>query len=191
MTDQEVLDILKSVEAIKEGHFQFTSGLHSETYIQCALVLKEPKLSEIVCTAIAELFRSEKPDLVVGPALGGVIVAYEVARALGVPGFWTEREQGRMMLRRSFLIKPGQRVLVVEDVITTGGSSQEVVDLAQEMGGQVIGVGAIVDRSNGTAPISVPYRALLSRAMNNYKPEECPLCKQGIPIYKPGSRDSK
>lgn len=190
MNENEVFEILKSVEAIKEGHFQFSSGLHSETYIQCAMILKEPKISGRICAAIADLFRDDKPDLVVGPALGGIIVAYEVARALGVPGFWTEREQGKMQLRRSFIIKPGQRVLVVEDVITTGGSSQEVVNLAQEMGGQVIGVGAIVDRSNGKAKISVPFRALISREMNNYDPTECPLCQQGIPLYKPGSREN-
>jgi orotate phosphoribosyltransferase len=191
MREQEILEILKSVEAIKEGHFEFTSGLHSETYIQCAMILKEPKLAERVCSAIADFFREEKPDIVVGPALGGIIVSYEVARALGVPGLWTERHQGRMMLRRNFVIKPGQRVLVVEDVITTGGSSQEVVDLAREMGAEVVGVGAIVDRSNGKAAISVPFHALLSKGMNNYDPAECPLCKEGIPIYKPGSRDSK
>jgi len=190
MKENEVLEVLKEVEAIKEGHFQFSSGLHSETYIQCAMILKEPKLAEKICSALAELFRADKPEVVVGPALGGIIVAYEVARALGVTGFWTEREQGVMRLRRSFTIKPGQRVLVVEDVITTGGSSKEVVELVQEMGGQVIGVGAIVDRSNGKANIPVPYRALLTREMNNYDPAECPLCKQGIPLYKPGSRET-
>lgn len=191
MEQKEALEALKSVAAIKEGHFRFTSGLHSEKYIQCAMVLKEPELAAKICGAIADHFRQDKPDIVIGPALGGIIVAYEVARALGVPGIWTERENGKMMLRRNFEIKPGQRVLVVEDVITTGGSSQEVVDLAQEMGGQVVGVGAIVDRSNGKAKLSVPFFSLLQIQMNNYDPNDCPLCKQGVPLYQPGSRGSK
>jgi len=187
---KEILNMLKKVDALKEGHFVFSSGLHSEIYIQCALLLKEPNLSEKVCRAIAEKFRHEKPDLVIGPALGGIIVAYEVARHLGVPGLFTERENGKMKLRRMFTIKPGQKVLVVEDVITTGGSSQEVVNLVESYGAHVIGVGAIVDRSNGLAKLSVPFQALVKVTMNNYSPEECPLCKQGIPLDKPGSRKS-
>ncbi|MDK2822522.1 MAG: orotate phosphoribosyltransferase [Clostridia bacterium] len=187
---KEILNMLKKVDALKEGHFVFSSGLHSEIYIQCALLLKEPNLSEKVCRAIAEKFRHEKPDLVIGPALGGIIVAYEVARHLGVPGLFTERENGKMKLRRMFTIKPGQKVLVVEDVITTGGSSQEVVNLVESYGAHVIGVGAIVDRSNGLAKLSVPFQALVKVTMNNYTPEECPLCKQGIPLDKPGSRKS-
>lgn len=184
----DVLALLKEVDAFREGHFQFSSGLHSETYIQCALLLKEPQLAEKVCTALADMFRHEKPDVVVGPAMGGVVVAYEVARQLGVPGLFTERENGKVTLRRMFSIEPGQRVLVVEDVITTGLSSQEVVTAMQERGAEVIGVGAIVDRSNGNAKITVPYRALVARQMNNYEPEDCPLCKAGVPLYKPGSR---
>ncbi|MFZ5943068.1 MAG: orotate phosphoribosyltransferase [Bacillota bacterium] len=185
---EEIISMLKEVDALKEGHFVFTSGLHSEVYIQCALLLAQPTLSEKVCQAIAEIFREEKPDLVIGPALGGIIVAYEVARHLGIPGLFAERENGKIKLRRMFKIEPGQRVLVVEDVITTGGSSQEVIDLVESSGGKVIGVGAIVDRSNGKAVISVPFQALVKVTMNNYAPEECPLCKKGIPIDKPGSR---
>lgn len=184
----DVLSLLKQVGAFREGHFQFSSGLHSETYIQCALLTKEPLLAEKVCAAIADMYRDNKPDLVVGPAMGGVIIAYEVARQLGVPGLFTERENGTVKLRRMFSVEPGQRVLVTEDVITTGLSSQEVVDAMQALGAEVIGVAAIVDRSNGTAKISVPYKGLISRQMNNYDPAECPLCKAGVPLYKPGSR---
>ena len=189
MSEQvDVLALLKQTDAFREGHFQFSSGLHSETYIQCALLLKEPPLTEQVCRALADMFRAEKPDVVVGPAMGGVIVAYEVARQLGVPGLFTERENGKVKLRRMFSITPGQRVLITEDVITTGLSSQEAVDALEELGATVIGVGAIVDRSGGTAKISVPHKALISRQMNNYDPAEYPLCKQGVPLYKPGSR---
>ncbi|NPV84370.1 MAG: orotate phosphoribosyltransferase [Candidatus Aminicenantes bacterium] len=190
MKGSEVLEILKKVDALKEGHFKFTSGLHSNIYIQCALLLKEPDLSEKICRGIADHFRKDKPDLVIGPALGGIIVAYEVARQLGVPGLFTERENGKMTLRRMFQIQPGQRILVVEDVITTGGSSQEVIDLVEGYGAHVVGVGSIVDRSNGLAKISVPYHSMLTIRMNNYDPADCPLCKEGLPLYKPGSRDS-
>jgi orotate phosphoribosyltransferase len=185
---QEVLGMLKHVGALREGHFKFSSGLHSEVYIQCALLLKEPDLAEKVCAGIADHFRSQGPELVVGPAIGGIIVAYEVARSLGVPGIFTEREQGELKLRRMFSIEPGTKVLVVEDVITTGGTSQEVVDLLEKLGAEVIGVGSIVDRSNGLATLSVPFHALLQIGMNNYDPEQCPLCRQGVPIDKPGSR---
>lgn len=190
-TKIDILSLLKQVDAFREGHFQFSSGLHGDTYVQSALLLKEPVLAEKACAAIADMFRDQQPEVVVGPAMGAVIVAYEVARQLGVPGLFTERENGKVTLRRMFSIKPGQRVLIVEDVITTGLSSQEVVDAMKELGADVIGVGALVDRSNGTAKIAVPFKALISRQMNNYDPAECPLCKAGVPLYKPGSRASK
>jgi len=190
MDHNEAMETLKSVEAIKQGHFMFTSGLHSETYVQCASIQKEPELNAKICAAIAEHYRKDEPELVIGPALGGIIVSYEVARALGVPGIWAERENGKMLLRRNFTIKPGQKVLVVEDVITTGGSSQEVVNLVEELGGKVVGVASIVDRSNGKAKLSVPFFSILRLEMNNYDPQDCPLCKAGIPLYQPGSRNS-
>ncbi len=184
-----VLEMLKSVDAVREGHFKFSSGLHGEVYVQCALLLKEPDLTGKICAALADHFRKEQPEIVVGPAMGGVIAAYETARQLGVPGIFAERENGKMTLRRNFSVKPGQRVLVVEDVITTGGSSQEVVDMLESRGAVVIGVGSIVDRSNGTAKLSVPFYSLLKIKVNNYDPAECPLCKAGRPLYRPGSRD--
>lgn len=189
MDSINVLEMLKSVGALREGHFKFTSGLHGEIYVQCALLLKEPDLTGKVCAALADLFRKEQPELVVGPAVGGIIVAYETARQLGVPGIFSERENGRMTLRRSFSVQPGQRVLVVEDVITTGGSSQEVVDLLEGLGAVVVGVGSIVDRSNGAARLSVPFHSLLKIKVNNYDPAACPLCQEGVPLYRPGSRD--
>jgi len=188
MDSQEVINILKKVDAFKEGHFLFSSGLHGEVYIQCAQLLKEPPLAEKVCRELAQHFRKDKPEIVVGPAIGGIIVAYEVARALGVPGIFTERVDGEVQLRRMFEIKPGQRVLVVEDVVTTGLSSQEVVNLIEKLGGVVVGVGSLVDRSNGKARLSVPFYSLVKINVNNYEPEECPLCKKGIPLVKPGSR---
>ncbi len=190
-TKIDILSLLKEVDAFREGHFLFSSGLHGDTYVQSALLLKEPALAEKACAAIADMFRDQQPEVVVGPAMGAIIVAYEVARQLGVPGLFTERENGKVSLRRMFSIQPGQRVLIVEDVITTGLSSQEVVDAMQELGANVVGVGALVDRSNGTAKIAVPFKALISKQMNNYDPAECPLCKAGVPLYKPGSRASK
>jgi orotate phosphoribosyltransferase len=188
MEPSEVLRLLKEAGSFREGHFQFSSGLHSEVYIQCALLLSRPEMAEPVCAAIAEHFRPQRPDLVVAPAIGGIVVSYEVARSLGVPGIFVEREQGLLKLRRMFSVEPGQKVLVVEDVITTGGTTQEVVDLMESLGADVIGAGSIVDRSNGLAKLSVPYHALLKIEMNNYSPDQCPLCRQGLPIHKPGSK---
>ncbi|HYE81404.1 MAG TPA: orotate phosphoribosyltransferase [Clostridia bacterium] len=188
MEQKEVLETLRKVGAILEGHFKLTSGMHGNAYVQCALLLKEPILAEKICRGIADHFRAKQPDLVIGPALGGVIVAYEVARQLGVPGLFTERENGKMTLRRQFTVEKGQKVLVVEDVITTGGSSQEVVDLVEGMGAQVIGVGSIVDRSGGQAKLTAPYFSMLQLDVKNYDPAQCPLCAAGLPAVKPGSR---
>ena len=155
--------------------------------MQCALLLKEPHLAEKVGQALGEKFLEEKPDIVVGPAIGGIIIAYEVARSLGVPGIFAERENGKMTLRRGFSVEKGQKALVVEDVITTGGSSQEVVELLRSMGVEVIGVGSIIDRSGGQNKLTVPYKSL-SFGYQDLPPEECSLCAEGKPIDKPGSR---
>ena len=154
--------------------------------------MKFPKLAEKVCSALAEKFADNKPDVVVGPAIGGILVAYETARALDVPALFAERQDGVMTLRRGFVIEPGQKVLVTEDVFTTGGSAQEVVELIQGMGGDVIGAASIIDRTAGnTVKLKVPYQSLIKFEFQTFDPADCPMCKQGIPAVKPGSRPDK
>jgi len=191
-TQDEILEILKNIGAIKEGHFLYTSGLHGKVYIQCATLLKDPALSARVCEVIAEHFRPQKPEVVIGPAIGAINLSYEVARQLGVPSLFAERnDEGKLILRRSFEILPGQKVLVVEDVVTTGGTTREMIELVESLGGIVIGAASIVNRSGGKAKLPVPYFALLNLNVDNYEPEQCPLCKEGIPVEKPGSRKIK
>ncbi len=190
LTDKELMDILEETDALKKGHFKLTSGMHSAQYVQCAMLLRFPDKAEIVAKALAEKFKNEKIDLVVGPAIGGIIIAYEVARALGVPSIFAEREDGEMTLRRGFQIEKNQRILVIEDVITTGGSTQEVADLLTTLGGEVVGAGSIIDRSSkDTLKIKVPFKSLLKLDIPVYKEEECPMCKEGSKAYKPGSRN--
>ncbi|MGI6225849.1 MAG: orotate phosphoribosyltransferase [Peptococcales bacterium] len=188
MDRQEILDLLQKTHALKTGHFKLTSGLHSEQYVQCALLLREPAIAEKVCKALALKFKDEAPEIVVGPAIGGIIAAYEVARSLDVPGIFAERENGKMTLRRGFSIEKGQKALVIEDVITTGGSSQEVVELLQSLGAEVLGVGSIIDRSGGKTKLTVPFKPLIKLEINTYEPEKCPLCAKGLEVVKPGSR---
>jgi orotate phosphoribosyltransferase len=183
-----MLKIFRQTGTLQRGHFVLTSGLHSPQYFQCARVLQYPKYAEKLCERMAEHFRDERIDVVVAPAIGGIIVAYEVARALGVRGIFAEREEGRMRLRRGFVLSRGERVLVVEDVITTGGSVREVLDLVKEHGAEPVGVSVVVDRSGGTVDFGVPFYALMTLEVITYPPEECPLCQQGIPVTKPGSR---
>lgn len=192
MEKEKVISILKEAEVLLEGHFLLTSGKHSNRYLQCAKIFKNTKYSEALCKDLAEQFKDKGVDVVVGPAMGAVIMAYEVSRHLGVPNYFTEREKGEMALRRGFEIKPGQKILVVEDVITTGGSVKEVIKLLTEMGGEVIGVGSIVDRSNGNADFGVPFSSVIKIDVEAYEADECPLCKEGkIPVVKPGSRSLK
>jgi orotate phosphoribosyltransferase len=188
LSREELLGLLRETNALKSGHFKLTSGLHSQQYVQCAQLLKEPGIAEKVCKDLAERFRAESPEIVVGPALGGIIAAYEVARSLNVPGIFAERENGKMTLRRGFEVKEGQKALVIEDVITTGGSSQEVVELLQGLGAKVIGVGSIIDRSGGKTKLTVPFKSLIKLEIETYQPENCLLCAQGVEIVKPGSR---
>ena len=182
------MKIFKKQNAFHKGHFKLSSGLHSEYYLQCALVLADPKIAARLCRALAAKFKGKKIDVVIGPAIGGITAAYEVARALGARGIFSEREEGKMALRRGFKIERGEKVLVIEDVTTTGGSAQEVVDLAKSHGAKVVGVGAIIDRSGGKAKFSVPFKSLAQLKIETFKPEECPLCKAGKPVTKPGSR---
>jgi orotate phosphoribosyltransferase len=183
------LDDMKAVGALLEGHFKLSSGLHSPRYLQCALYLAEPAHAEAAGRQLAARLKSCSVQVVVAPALGGVIIGHEVARALGVRSLFTERADGIMQLRRGFAIEPGERALVVEDVVTTGGSTREVMDVIGKAGGSVVGVGAIVNRSGVDNPFSpLPFTALLSVEVPTYPAEACPLCQAGSPVVKPGSR---
>lgn len=188
MNQTEVSAVFTKAGALQEGHFRYTSGLHGNLYMQCAQVLKHPDYTEQLCKELARKFADSKIDIVVGPAMGGILVAYETARQIGVPAIFTERENGSMTLRRGFQLEAGQRVLVVEDVITTGGSVQEVIDLVQGQGAEPVGVGVLVNRSGGRAAFGLPLAALLNLDLPTYDPEDCPLCRQGLPLVKPGSR---
>jgi len=191
MTENEILEIFRQHAAVLEGHFILSSGLHSDRYIQCALVLQHPRVAEQLCSELAAKLRRLGATVVAAPALGGVIVSHEVARALGLRALFTERQEGAMTLRRGFSLAAGEPTLVVEDVITTGGSTRETMAAVEQAGGKVVGVGSLIDRSGGTADLGVPKTALVTLSVQNYKPEECPLCQSGIPAIKPGSRTKK
>jgi orotate phosphoribosyltransferase len=188
MTEKEVLFLFEEFNALLKGHFKLSSGLHSEKYLQCALVLQYPQIAERFAKSLAAKFEGEKIDVVIGPALGGVTWAYEVARALGVRGIFTEREEGRMTLRRGFSVAEGERALVVEDVVTTGGSTKEVIDVIKGMGGIVAGVGSVIDRSDKPVDFGARFKSLAKVDVRTFKEQECPLCKSGVPVTKPGSR---
>ena len=188
MTEKEVLAIFHEKHALLTGHFRLSSGLHSQNYLQCALILQYPDIAERLAKDIAKKFAKEKIDLVIGPALGGVTLAYEVARALKVRGLFTERQNAAMALRRGFAIESGERALVVEDVITTGGSTKEVIKVVKDFGGIVVGVASIIDRSSEKIDFGAPFTALAKIKVETYQEGECPLCRMNIPITKPGSR---
>ncbi|MBI4278712.1 MAG: orotate phosphoribosyltransferase [Armatimonadetes bacterium] len=189
MTPDEALALFQRTGVAQEGHFLLASGMHSGRYLQCAQLLQYPDLAALACGVLAARFRDAAVEVVVGAALGGIIVAHEVGRALGTRAIFAERVEGAMTLRRGFAIRPGERVLVVEDVLTTGGSAREVVRLAQGAGGAVMGVAALVDRSGGRADVGgVPVEALLTLQVETYPPDACPLCRQGMPLTKPGTK---
>lgn len=182
--------------AYLKGHFRLTSGLHSPEYLQCAKVLQHPAHAEQfgrdMAGKLTALAPARKIDVVVSPAMGGLIIGHEVARALGVRHIFTERDasDGKMTLRRGFAVEPGETAVVIEDVVTTGGSSREVIDLLEAAGANVLGAGSIIDRSGGKADIGVPRVALAVLQVTAYQPESCPLCAEGLPVVKPGSRKS-
>jgi orotate phosphoribosyltransferase len=187
MNKAEILSIFKQTEALLEGHFQLTSGLHSPVYFQCAKVLQYPNHATMLCTEIVNHFKENKIDVVIAPAIGGVVVSQEVGRQLNVRTIFAERKEKTMELRRGFFIMPDENVLVCEDVITTGGSVQEVIEIVKSNNGIVVGVASIVDRSNGK--VTLPnFHPVLTMEAITYQPETCPLCSQGIPVEKPGSR---
>lgn len=185
---EDVLKRLRETEALLEGHFLLTSGLHSGGFVQCAKLLQYPQHAEFVGTKIADRVRDLSIDVVMSPAIGGIALGQEVGRALGVRTIFGEREQGQMTLRRGFDLTPGERVLVVEDVTTTGGSVREVIDVAQARGGELVATGAILDRSNGAATFPTPFHPLATHHIPTYEADACPLCAQGSAPVKPGSR---
>jgi orotate phosphoribosyltransferase len=188
----ELLRIFQERGALQEGHFLLTSGLHSPRYLQCALILMDPplatRLGQELAGRLRPLLGGTSPGAVVAPALGGILVAHEVARGLGVRGLFMEREGGRMTLRRGFALGKGEAVVVVEDVITTGGSTREVMDAVRDLGARVVAAGSLVDRSGGAADLGVPRASLLTLEAPTYAPETCPLCAAGGRPEKPGSR---
>ena len=189
----EVVELFRQTGAYLSGHFLLTSGLHSAAYLQCARVLQHPEHAAALGGRLAEALRYLAPEasVVVSPAMGGLIIGHEVARTLGVRHIFTERGDDRkMMLRRGFAVEPGERAVVVEDVITTGVSTREVIDLLRANGAEVLAAGSIIDRSGGAADVSVPRAALATLSVETWKPEDCPLCRQGVPAVKPGSRPS-
>jgi orotate phosphoribosyltransferase len=210
MTRDELLDLFRRSGALLEGHFRLTSGLHSSGYLQCALVLQHPQHAETLGRAIGDRTRGLRSTVVLSPALGGVVIGHEVGRALGVRAIFAERQDGALTLRRGFVIAENDRVLVVEDVLTTGGSTRETMQVAKASGGQVVGAAAIVNRSGPSslrepqarpeqgrgatgsgqvgALFDVPFASLLDVDLPTYEPNDCPLCAQGLPVMKPGSR---
>ena len=188
MKEKDILKLFEDTGALLNGHFRLSSGLHSGNYFQCALLLQYPRIAEKLCNELAGYFKDDKPTCVVAPALGGVIVSYEIARSMGVKSLFTERLDGKMTLRRGFELKKEDNALIVEDVITTGLSTNEVLEAVKSKGAKIIGVGCIVDRSGKTLDFGVKLKSLVRLDFPTYKPEECPMCKSGIEIKKPGSR---
>ncbi|BDQ02575.1 MAG: orotate phosphoribosyltransferase [Ignavibacterium sp.] len=189
LNDQQILDIFLKTDALLQGHFLLTSGRHSNQYFQCAKVLQYPDYTSQVCSVLADYFKNFEIDTVIAPAMGGIIVGYEVARQLNRRSIFTERENNVMTLRRGFSLSPQEKVLVCEDVVTTGGSVFEVIDIVKSSGAKVIGVASIVDRSNGKVNFGYPFKSTLKLDVVSYLPDECPICALGkLPLVKPGSR---
>lgn len=192
MTREEMMKLLEDVGAVRTGHFELSSGRHSGTYIQCALVLQYPQHAERLGRDLAAKFKDLSIECVVSPALGGLIIGHEVARGLGVRALFVERDRsGQMALRRGFEIKPGERVLVIEDVWTTGGSTRETIGVVGQEQGLTVAAGAIIDRSAGKLDLNVPTLALLELEVASYEPDDCPLCRAGSSVVRPGSRMSR
>lgn len=188
MTADQVIKKFKDTGALLEGHFVLSSGLHSGVYLQCALVLQHPREAEALGEAIADQFRSQGIQVVAAPAIGGLVIGHEVARALDARFIWTERENGKMTLRRGFSVSPGEKILVVEDVVTTGGSTRETIDALRSNGGNVVAAASIIDRSSGVADVGVPRIALATLDVSSVESSVCVACKRGELAIKPGSR---
>ena len=189
MTEQEIIEILESSGALLNGHFQLRSGLHSNRFFQAALLLQYPDKAETVCKFLAEQYKDCGATAVISPAVGGLIVGQEVARALGIRAIFADKEDGELVLKRGFSIAPGEKILVAEDVVTKGGRVQQTVDLVRAKGGEVVGIAVIVDRSGGDASFDVPkFESALKLTLPTFEPAACPLCAKNLPIDRPGSK---
>lgn len=192
MTNNEIIEMLKEAGVLLEGHFLLTSGRHSDKYMQCAKIFQDAKYSVPLCAELVKQYKDDNIEVVIGPAIGAIQMSYEVGKQLGVRNIFAERDgDGVMTLRRGFTIEPGQRVLIVEDVVTTGGSVKEVMELVKESSGVIAGIGSIVDRTGGKIDFGVPYKSAFSMDIVSYEADECPICKTGAPLVKPGSRKVK
>lgn len=186
----DVLSLLNKTGALLQGHFRLSSGLHSPNYVQCALLLQSPRNAKAIGEALASKVKAIRPQKIVAPALGGVIIGYTVAEALDKPSIFTERKEGAMTLRRGFKINEGERIVIVEDVVTTGKSTKETADVVKQHGGLVFGFASILNRSGKESPFDAPYESLLKLDLETYEEAACPLCKAGVPLDSPGSRYS-
>jgi orotate phosphoribosyltransferase len=193
MQEMEIMDLFTKSGAYHQGHFKLSSGLHSGAYLQCALVLQQPVLAARLCSVLAKKVRADAPDTVIGPAMGGIVMAYELGRALDARAIFSERDpEGKMKLRRGFRVIPNNRVLIAEDVLTTGKSVKEVIDLLEEEGVTPVGIVSLVDRSSGKIDFGgIKAESLIKLDIPAFHEEECPLCQEGIPLIKPGSRKEK
>ena len=191
-TAQKTLEIFKKTKAFLEGHFLLSSGLHSSKYVQCAIVLQYPTYAAYLAKNLASKFNSKKIDVVVSPAIGGIVIGQEVGRALGKRSIFAERQEGQLTLRRGFDLKKGEQVLVVEDVLTTGGSVKEIIKIVNKVGAKLAGVGCMIDRTSKKLNFKVPMNSLMKLEIKTYSSDECPMCKDGkIPLVKPGSKTKK
>ncbi len=188
MTEEQVIEICESSGALLTGHFQLRSGRHSNRFFQAALLLQYPDKAEAVCRHLAEAFGGTEIETVISPAVGGLIVGQEVARALGCKAIFADKEEGQLILKRGFEIKPGEKILVAEDVVTQGGRVQQTIDLVRSLGGEVVGVAVVVDRSGGAAQFDVPMKSALRLMLPTFDPAECPLCRDGAKLDRPGSK---
>jgi len=188
MEPEAVLDLFRKSGALLEGHFRLTSGLHSERYLQSALVLQYPEFAGALGDALSNRVKHLQPTVVLSPALGGIVIGQEVGRALGVRAMFAERQDGKLTLRRGFMLSPSDRVVVVEDVVTTGGSTRETIDVATALGAAVVAAASLIDRGGDPVRVPVPLFSLVQMSVPSYDAESCPLCAKGLPVVKPGSR---
>lgn len=191
MTQKEIIDLFKKTNVIQTGHFELSSGRHTDTYLQCAQILQYPEYTNKLAVEIAKIWENEDIDLIVGPAIGGIVISYAVASEMGLRNIFSERKNGEMKFRRNLEVKESEKVLIVEDVVTTGGSVREVIELLEKSNADIVGISSLVDRSNGKVEFDYPFKPLVQLKVDSYKKDECKLCEKGISINKPGSKDVK